>query len=181
MKIFGKIVEYFLYAVIACAALLVLSSAVPMPGGIKTFVVRSGSMEPVIKTGSVVIVAPRAAYAVGDIITFGPNTKNRPPTTHRIVGIAGTGSAARYTTRGDANSDSDLNTVRPIEVIGKVFLDIPYAGYVVASAQKPWGFAVLIILPAAIIIFDRLRAIYKELKKKKPNEAADLPTIKDHE
>lgn len=182
MKIIGKTIEYLLYAVIAAAALLVLASALPMPGGVKTFVVRSGSMAPTIPVGSVVVVVPQQSYGVGDIITFGPNTKSKPPTTHRIVGVQGSGTAARYTTRGDANTDQDLNTVRSIEIIGKVRLSIPYAGYVVAAAQKPWGFAVLIILPAAVVVFDRLRAIYGELKKKKADKiAVEPPVSKEHE
>ena len=44
MKKITKILEYLVYAALIFMALLVLASALPIPGGIKTFVVRSGSM-----------------------------------------------------------------------------------------------------------------------------------------
>lgn len=49
----------------------------------------SGSMEPTIPTGSLIISKPVAQYQVGDIVTFkSPNAKNSlDRTTHRIYDI----------------------------------------------------------------------------------------------
>src|SRR3989344_1401902 len=98
MKKLTKILEYLIYAVLVFLAVLVLASALPIPGGVKTFVVRSGSMEPAIHTGSVVVVFPSSDYNVGHIITFGPNTRTETPTTHRIVAESGNVGSEVYST-----------------------------------------------------------------------------------
>ena len=53
----------------------------------------------------------------------------------------------------------------PREVIGKVLFSAPYAGYIVSAAQKPVGFAIIIILPALFIAYDEIRKIKNEVKK----------------
>lgn len=173
MKLLSKIVEYVIYALLAFVALLLVASIIPVPGGIKTFVVRSGSMEPAIKTGAVVVVLPQDNYHIGDVITFGPNTRDRVPTTHRIVDVQIQGGRYFYSTKGDANEDSDIRDIRQDDVIGKVMLDVPYLGYVVAAAQKPAGFAALIVLPALIIIYDQAARIWREVKKSRKPEVSE--------
>lgn len=105
-----------------------------------------------------------ASYGVGDVITFGPRSKTKPPTTHRIVEVKDDGN---YVTRGDANTDDDMRTVSRYEVIGRVLFSVPFAGYAVAAAQKPWGFTIIVVIPAAIIIWEELQKIWRELQKKK--------------
>ena len=95
-------------------------------------------------------------------------------TTHRIVGIAVDG---KITTKGDANNTADMKTVTKREIIGKVIIDIPYVGYVVTTAKQPYGFAVLIISPAGIIIFDEIKKIWGEVKKiRKKDETEENKT-----
>jgi signal peptidase len=170
-KIF-KILAYIFYAAIAVVAIFLLSTKLPVAGGFKSFVVQSGSMEPAIQTGSVVVVKPArstgsgqaAGYQVGDVITFGPVSKTKSPTTHRIVEVKADGS---YLTRGDANNADDMSTVSRFEIIGKVLFSVPYVGYAVAAAQKPWGFGLIIVIPAVLIIYEEVRNIRKELAKRK--------------
>lgn len=158
-----KILAYLFYTAIAVIALFLLASVIPV-AGIKTFIVQSGSMEPAIRTGSVVVVKSADTYAVGDVITFGPRSKTKSPTTHRIVEVKEDGN---FVTRGDANNAEDLRTVSRYEVIGRVLFSIPYIGYAVAAAQKPWGFGLIIVLPAVIIIYEEVQKIWRELAKKK--------------
>lgn len=157
------VLTYGFYAAVAVVALFLFSSALPIPGGIKTFVVQSGSMEPAIRTGSVVVVKPAEQYQVGDVITFGPRSKQKPPTTHRIIEVKEDGN---FVTRGDANNDADMRTVSRYEVIGRVLFSIPLVGYAVATAQKPWGFAIIIGIPAVIIVWEEANKIWIEIKKK---------------
>lgn len=175
-----KTVEYLLYALLVFMALLVLASALPIPGGIKTFVVRSGSMAPAIKTGSVVVVLPQKTYKVGDIVTYGPNTKKRVPTTHRIISESGEPGRKFYLTKGDANNAPDVREISQMEIIGKVFLTIPFFGYVVAAAQKPLGFAIVVGVPALLIIGDQTMKIYREVKAmRKKREEEVLSSLAD--
>lgn len=163
-----NVLLYAFYAAVALIIVLLFSSALPIPGGIKTFVVQSGSMEPTIKTGSVVIVKPEANYAKGDVITFGPRSKTKPPTTHRIIDIDDKGN---FVTKGDANEDQDFRATNRYEVIGKVLFSIPFIGYAVATAQKPWGFMIIVGIPALLIIWEEGQKVWRELKKKKDYEA----------
>jgi len=161
--IFFKVLTYAFYIAIAVVAIFLLASMVPV-AGIKTFIVQSGSMEPSIKTGSVVVVKSSDTYNVGDVITFGPRTKTKSPTTHRIVEVKEDGN---FVTRGDANNAEDMRTTSRFEVIGRVLFSVPYVGYAVAATQKPWGFGLIIVLPAVIIIWEEAQKIWMEMKKKK--------------
>jgi len=70
-------------------------------------VVQSGSMEPAIHTGSVVMVKPASDYKIGDVITFGEVSKTKAPITHRIYDIKVVDGNPVYITKGDANNAPD--------------------------------------------------------------------------
>jgi len=169
MKIF-KIIYYIVIAFIALVAVLLVVSIFPITGNFKIMIVQSGSMQPVIKMGSIVAIRPVDDYKIGDVITF-QIAKNKEPVTHRIYDIKVVGGEPKYITKGDANNAPDQREVSQREVIGKVLFDIPYLGYVVNFAQKPIGFSLIIIIPALVIIFDEARKIYNEIKKKKAKKA----------
>lgn len=160
-----KIIYYIFIACIAAIAILLIVSIFPITGNIKFMIVQSGSMAPDIKMGSIVVVKPMAEYKIGDVITFGKITKTKAPTTHRIHDIEISESKILYITKGDANNAPDQKKVQANEVIGKVLFSVPYLGYVVNFAQKPLGFVLVIIVPAAIIVYDEIRKIFKEAKK----------------
>lgn len=161
-----KTIYYLILAVIAVVAVFLILSVVPIKGGYKTLVVLSGSMEPKIHTGSIVAIKPEKEYNVGDVITFGENTKTKAPTTHRIFEIKDDNGTKTYTTKGDANNAPDQKPVTQSEIIGKVLFSVPYVGYGVAATQKPIGFMLIIIVPAVIIIYDEALNIKKEILKK---------------
>ncbi|MCD6528572.1 signal peptidase I [bacterium] len=166
MKLF-KTIYYIFIGVIAAIAVLLVVSAFEIPGSFKVMTVLSGSMEPAIKMGSIVVVKPVNNYKIGDIITFGPYNKRKPPTTHRIYDIEVVEGKPVYITKGDANNAPDTREVLKRDIIGKVLFDVPYLGYAVETARKPIGFVLLIIIPAVIIIYDEIRKIVEEVKKRK--------------
>lgn len=125
----------------------------------KAFVILSGSMEPVILTGSVAIVHPKSSYQVGDIITFKTGGGKSDFVTHRISEI----KENELITKGDANEEVDGAAVLSNKVIGKVLFSIPYLGYGVDFAKTPQGFILMIIVPATIIIYEELKSIKNEL------------------
>jgi len=116
------------------------------------------------------MVKPVDEYKIGDVISFGEVTKTKSPTTHRIYDIKVTEGIPSYITKGDANNTPDTKEIEKSEIIGKVFLNIPYIGYAVDFTKKPLGFALIIIVPATVIIGDEIKKIYGEVKKKKTNE-----------
>lgn len=171
--IFTTLYALFILLLIGVAGLF-LATMLPIPGNVSVKIVKSGSMEPTIPTGSVVVVAPAPTYSVGDVVTFGRDTRTEIPTTHRIVSVSGSGSAQSYVTQGDANEDIDPRPVTASEVIGKVWLHVPYMGFVLDFARQPLGFTFMIGIPAALIILDEGVRIGREvvaLRRRKRDDA----------
>src|SRR6185312_15120341 len=87
----------------------------------QTYVVLSGSMEPAIRTGSVIVataVDPKTLQ-VGDVITF-LTADGQENITHRIAAIHGDAQGhVSFITKGDANSVEDQNEIRFDHLAGK--------------------------------------------------------------
>lgn len=169
LKILGKIAYWAVIAFLIIVALGVVFSAFNIPGGYKLFTVQSGSMEPAIKLGSVVVIQPKENYQEGDIITFKKESERnvlnpRTTTTHRIIEVKQENNKILYTTKGDANDSTDGTPVDKDLVLGKMLLAIPYLGYPVAFAKTQTGLILLVIIPAVIIIYGELLNVKKEVK-----------------
>lgn len=165
MKIISTIFYTVFIAMIVGIAGLLLGTMLPIPGNIEMKIVKSGSMEPNIPTGSLVIVKPQSDYFVNDVITFGADTQTEVPTTHRITAKTGNAGAIVFETKGDANEEADPQPVARREVIGKVIFNLPYAGFVLDFARQPLGFALLIAIPAALVILQELLTIFHETRR----------------
>ena len=120
-------------------------------------------MEPAIPTGSIVVARPVAPESlhVGDIIMYsflyGPGL-----TTHRVIKVE-SGNGLQFITKGDANRDLDLNPVIPVQVVGLVVFDIPYAGYLISIIRTPWGILICLIIPAVILMVGEVINLWKSL------------------
>ena len=93
--------------------------------GIRPYVVRTGSMEPAIKTGSVCFVnhkIPFEEIQQGDVIAF---FMGETIVTHRAVQV----SENQIMTKGDANEIADASPVTKENYSGKTVLAIPEIGY----------------------------------------------------
>lgn len=111
------------------AAALLLAAAVWLPGvfHMKAYVVKSSSMEPAIKAGSVIYVKPYGEdepIRQGDIVSF---STGDVMVTHRIVYVDQEEGAV--TTKGDANQVHDPAPVPLDAILGKVRFHIPEIGY----------------------------------------------------
>ena len=159
--------------IILSVAVLLVASLLPIPGNYQIKVVLSGSMEPAIHTGSVVVIKPVDNYKIDDIITFGKDTKKDIPTTHRIVEMRVLSGEMLYKTKGDANNAADSQEVKESEVVGKMLFSVPYAGYLIDFARQPTGFILLVIIPAFIIIGDEIRKVWVEVKKMKKEKTKE--------
>jgi signal peptidase len=165
-NIYWKILTYFIYFIVIIFAFIAISSKFSI-GGFKLLVVKSGSMEPSIKTGSMVIDKNFDNYNINDIITFKNSENPNETTTHRIVNIELQGSSKLFETKGDANDASDSDKTTQSNVLGKVILTVPYFGYAVTFARTLPGLIIFIIIPALIIIYDEIMKIRAEIKKRK--------------
>jgi signal peptidase I len=144
---------------------IILISTINFPGNIKLYSVQSGSMEPAIMMGSVVIVKPVSTYQIGDVITVTDPTNLKMTITHRVVETDNQEGKITYITKGDANKTNDTEA-RPLEgVLGKVVFVVPFLGYPVSFAKTSEGLLILVIIPAIIIIFSELLSIKSEAQK----------------
>jgi signal peptidase I len=151
-------------ALLGFVVLLALSRVTPY----EVLVVRSGSMEPSIHTGGIVIVDRQAqALKVGDVASF--REPSGSVVTHRVVGMDDAG----YITRGDANGADDA-TARPrAAVYGTVVLALPILGYGIHWLEQPAVFLVLLLGTGGFLIIDALRTIAREVARMR--QAGRLP------
>jgi len=125
----------------------------------------SGSMEPELKVGGVVITRPVDAEEIktGNIITF-YSPLSEQLTSHRAIAVE-EGSSLHFQTKGDANEDADPFSVPAENVVGKVCFHIPYLGYAAQFVKTPLGFVLTLCLPGLIIVVMELRNIWRALTK----------------
>ncbi len=142
--------------------------------GVDVFVVQSGSMEPEIRTGSVVYVTAveEEDLKVGDVITF--QLSDTVKGTHQIIEILGeeedTGRLM-FRTKGTANEHADEGYVTIDEIVGQVRFSLPYMGYAIAYIQQPPGFYVLLSGVALILLLVLLPdLLFSEKKTPKTEE-----------
>lgn len=162
-----KILKIAIYALIATflVIFLVFYRPVALWGDTLYEPVYTGSMEPAIPVGSIVVIKPvnPETLKVGDIICFKIEAESPTTVTHRIINITNDG----FITQGDANEDPDPWTVKKQNVVGKVIAIIPYFGYLGHFVRTPIGFALLIIVPATLLIILEINNIMKTYKEGK--------------
>ncbi len=141
----------------------------------KMFIVLSGSMSPEFEPGSVVLVqdVKPEEIGVGDILTFRPSAASENIVTHRVASLS-FDDGMEITTKGDANNVQDPLPIRPENVIGRVFLSIPYLGYLLNFAGTNYGLYSLIILPSlAVMIYEFFKIVFYIRQGKKDQEASE--------
>jgi len=133
---------------LAAATLLFLSIG-PMLLPFQVFSVLSGSMEPNIHKGALVVVtrAPAASIRVGDVITFQPPARSSF-VTHRVFSLDPGSSRPTVTTKGDANSAADAWSLALPESVWRFQFSVPFLGYFLVLAQSGFGRVALVLLPA---------------------------------
>ncbi len=129
-------------------------------------IVYGGSMEPAINVGSLAVIQPvePQAVKVGDVITYRSGSESAMVTTHRVFEVMDNDGSLSFRTKGDANEDPDAYTVPAENVVGRMWLSVPYVGYVMDFIRTPLGFGLLIGIPAAIIVGMELRNIFSAVR-----------------
>lgn len=166
-SVFDYILTTVLFITLLLTLFLVLSSKITDDTGFfgyQSKVVLSGSMEPELKTGSVIFIktgGDLTRFKKGDIITF---EEDNILITHRIVQSSESGK--KYITKGDANNEIDLNPVLDEDIIGEFKgVSIPYIGYVTNLANSKEGTALLLILPGFLLITYSFITIWGVIRK----------------
>ena len=127
---------------------LTLALAGPYVLGGRSFTVMSGSMEPAIDTGDVVVdetISPRTAKP-GDVVTFPAPDGSKRLITHRLRAVSEHGGQVRAETKGDANNTVERWQVPANGHIGRVVYRVPKIGYALATVISPRGRLLLLVV-----------------------------------
>lgn len=151
---------------------------VPSVFGFSVLQVKTGSMEPEIPVGGVVITRDidPDKLKVNDVISFYSNDASisNEVNTHRIIGIIESESGERiFRTKGDANSMADSASVFERDIVGKVIFNIgAVGGSALGVLRNPTVIFVFLVLPLLFITMGeavnlaKLIAEYKFAKQK---------------
>ena len=126
----------------------------------------SGSMEPELKVGSLVVACPVEPdeVRIGDIITFRPVSVGEDLITHRVIGM-GYSSSLYFETKGDAADRPDPFTVPAQNLVGKICFHVPYWGYFTEFLKTPVGFVGAIVIPGLAVITIYIWSVWRELTR----------------
>jgi len=166
MKILQLLATSLSVAVLAACCGLWLLVNLPVSGW-KVLAVPTGSMRPGVPVGSLAVVrrVPISALKPGDVITYINPLNVHQTITHRIIKeyrIGGT--VPGFITKGDANSVADV-PIAGGSVQGKMIWHAPYLGTLFTWMKSWTGIAILVYLPALIIMVQeckRLSDYYRE-------------------
>ena len=143
--------------------------------------VLSGSMEPELGVGGLVVVKPVDGndVKVGDIISFKIPSVDTP-ICHRVVDRIETDDGFLLQTKGDANEEADATLLGLENVNGRALVYLPYVGYLGRLAEfgrnkvnvMGWGvpMAALVIAGMGLVFIgltmkDFLEDIYRPYKR----------------
>lgn len=137
------------WALVGLLASLVLSITAPTLFGYRALTVLSGSMEPSVGAGAVVVdevISPLDAR-VDDVVTFPDPEQRSRLITHRLRSTTVRGRRAYMVTKGDANETVERWSVPADGEIGRVAYHLPKLGYAQAWISGRFGrVAVLVVL-----------------------------------
>lgn len=142
-----------LYTIVS---LIFFKKELPKVAGFAQIVVISGSMEPHIKAGDLLIIRQQKNYEKQDVVTY---RSNGALITHRIIDI----DQEQAILQGDANNVADP-PVALDKIEGKIVLRIPGAGNFILFLRTPLG---ILLMAVSIILIYFLFELGSKIQKKK--------------
>lgn len=146
---------------------IVAAIALPFVIGQRPYTVLSGSMEPAIGTGDIVVVAritpPEAR--VGDVVTFSDPKSSGRLITHRVRSARRRGRQMDFVTKGDANNAVERWRVPADGVISRVRYRVPEVGRLALLTRTRGGLAVFVLVPLLLLAVHELGRIWRPAKE----------------
>ncbi len=147
------IVTTVLWTAAGVATGIVLATTVTYLFGYRSLTVMSGSMEPAIHTGDVVVVKEVTPQDVriGDVVTFRDPSDASRLITHRVHSMSIAGAEVRFVTKGDSNTGVENWKVATDGRVGLVSYRLWHLGYVLFYLRSGFGRFVLVVIPALLL------------------------------
>lgn len=141
---------------------LCIPATLPKLMGYKVYTVISGSMEPAIPVGSLVIVGEQAADTIepDQVIAFYSDIDTGSIITHRVV--TNRTVSGEFVTKGDANDQEDVMPVNYDNVIGVVRWSVPYLGDLVTMLSSTGGKIAAAFSIAAAVLLEIVGGLLKK-------------------
>ena len=159
MKLFFKLYDILSGILFLLCVLLAGILFLPQLFGIKNYIVISGSMEPIIHTGSVVYIDEKAQnIETNDIIAY--QLSDGTKVVHRVISIDTNQQV--MITKGDANETQDLSPVPFSNVMRRFVVAIPYLGFVLAWIKTKQG---ILICACGFLLFLSVGFLQSSKKK----------------
>jgi signal peptidase len=150
-----------IHAALGFVAGILLAIALPLALGGRPLTVLSGSMEPTLSAGDVVVVQrvePDDVRA-GDVVTY--RSPGGDLVTHRVRRVRRLAGRYEFVTRGDANNASERWTLQPDGQLSRSVYRIPLAGRVLARTSSPAGRLGLVVAPLLLLGAWEIRRIWR--------------------
>jgi len=156
----------------------VLAVGLPNFFGARSLTVMSGSMEPAIGTGDVVVAVqiPPMDARVGDIVTFRDPLNHARLITHRVRELHVRDDLVTFVTKGDANSSLERWAVPRTGTIGRVSFHVPRIGYMMVWIRSTVGLLMLIVLPTLLLGASELWRLWRPRGLHEPGAPERLRT-----
>jgi signal peptidase len=113
--------------------LAVVLIVVPKVAGATPLTVLTGSMEPRLPPGTLIVVKPTPVdeIRIGDVVTYQIESGRPEVVSHRVTEIVSSSDGGTaFVTKGDANSEPDAALVLPEQVRGTLWYSVPWLGFV---------------------------------------------------
>jgi signal peptidase len=138
--------------------------------GYKPFIVLSGSMEPTILAGDLIVTRAITPEQIvkDDIIAF--RADQNTVVTHRVTDVR-TEEGLTFLTKGDANTGADAKAVGVADLEGIYFWRIAGAGRFAMFLQTPIGMLLFVITPLCLFIVYDIMSRNRRNRKKADREA----------
>lgn len=148
-KILKILFNLFLIFILITVILLIKSKFIdkddiPDVYGYSILKVVSGSMQPYIKVGSIILIKKNSDYKVGDIIA---RCEDDTLVTHRIVEL----TDDEVITKGDANNINDAPSDLS-NIVGKVIFISNFLGFLLFFISKPFNLLLIFVIGMVILL-----------------------------
>lgn len=189
MTAIGAIICIILIPILIINITLIIKSytnkdEVPKIGGYCPLIVLTGSMEPEISSGDLIICKQIESdqVNVGDVIAFfDPDSTGTAVLTHRVTEITEENGSLLFKTKGDANNTEDRSPVPADSLVGAYQFKISGAGNVAMFMQTTAGLVVCVVVPLILLVaWDIIRRRRFEAQNKQDTAAllAELEELK---
>lgn len=167
-KIFNTVIYLILIPVLVYNISLIIQALInpketPSFLGIKTYVIISGSMQPELDIGDIVVVkkVEKKQLNKGDIISF---RQGQNVITHRIYDITLEENELKIQTKGDNNNTKDEGIITYNDIEGKVIKKVSKLGNIVITLKGKKIILIIILIIYVYLIYD---GIVKKRKNKR--------------